>query len=378
MPIRIGIDYTAAVHQSAGIGRYTREMVQALAAEGRFAPEYRLFVADRDHQTLPPLPGSNFAWRTTRLSERWLARLWYRLRLPLSVETWTGPLQLFHAPDFVLPPVRRNIRTIVTIHDLSFVREPESVMPGMSNHLNRWVPRSVARADAVIAVSEATCRDLIELYQTPPAKIKVLYHGVTSNFRPVVDPAHLQEVRQKYGLGQSPFILSVGTVQPRKNYQRLIQALGRVVGEIKLVIAGGKGWNYENILAEIDKQGLQGRVHFTGFVAEADLPALYSAATIFVYPSLYEGFGLPVLEAMACGLPVIASDQSSLPEVVGKAGLLVNPGQVEAIAAAISRLLEDEALRQALSSAGLARAAEFTWAKMAAQLVELYQQVLQG
>jgi glycosyltransferase involved in cell wall biosynthesis len=378
MPIRIGIDYTAAVHQSAGIGRYTREMVQALAAERRFAPEYRLFVADRHRQTLPSLPGSNFAWRTTRLSERWLARLWYRLRLPLSVETWTGPLHLFHAPDFVLPPVRRNTRTIVTIHDLSFIHEPESVMPGMSNHLNRWVPHSVAQADAVIAVSEATCRDLIELYQTPPAKIKILYHGVTSNFRPVTDPRQLHEVRQKYGLGQRPFILSLGTVQPRKNYQRLIQALGQVGGEIGLVIAGGKGWTYENILAEVDKQGLQGRVHFPGFVAEADLPALYSAATIFVYPSLYEGFGLPALEAMACGLPVIASNQSSLPEVVGKAGLLVNPGEVEAIAAAISRLLEDEALRQALSSAGLARAAEFTWARMASQLVELYQQVLQG
>ena len=251
-------------------------------------------------------------------------------------------------------------------------------MPGMSNHLNRWVPHSVAQADAVIAVSEATCRDLIELYQTPPAKIKVLYHGVSSNFRPVIEPLQIQEVRQKYGLGQSPFILSVGTVQPRKNYQRLIQALAQVKGEIKLVIAGGKGWSYENILAEVDKQGLQGRVHFPGFVAEADLPALYSAATIFVYPSLYEGFGLPILEAMACGLPVIASDQSSLPEVVGKAGLLIKPGEVEAIATAINRLLGDEALRQALSSAGLARAAEFTWDKMAAQLVELYQQVLQG
>jgi glycosyltransferase involved in cell wall biosynthesis len=248
----------------------------------------------------------------------------------------------------------------------------------MSNYLNRWVPHSVAQADAVIAVSEATCRDLTELYGTPPAKIKILYHGVTSNFRPVTDPLQLQEVRQKYGLGQSSFILSLGTVQPRKNYQRLIQALGRVGGEINLVIAGGKGWGYENILAEVAKQGLQGRVHFPGFVAEADLPALYSAATIFVYPSLYEGFGLPVLEAMACGLPVIASDYSSLPEVVGKAGLLVNPGEVEAIAAAIHRLLEDETLRQALSSAGLARAAEFTWARMVSQLVELYQQVLQG
>ena len=163
--INIGIDYTSAIQQSAGIGRYTREMVKALANlhVDPPAPHYHLFVSGAKQQALPQTPGPNFSWKTTRLSRRWLERLWYRLRLPLPVETLTGPLTLFHAPDFVLPPVKRNTRTIVTIHDLSFVRHPESVMPGMSAYLNKWVPYSVRQADHVVAVSKATRQDLIEL-----------------------------------------------------------------------------------------------------------------------------------------------------------------------------------------------------------------------
>jgi glycosyltransferase involved in cell wall biosynthesis len=377
MSIKIGIDYTAAVHQSAGIGRYTREMVQALAAEPTFSPHYYLFAAAAREGSLPPLPGENFTWRPTRLTERWLARLWYRLQLPLPVETWTGSLHLLHAPDFILPPVRRTTRTIVTIHDLSFVREPDSIMPGMSDHLNTWVPRSVAQADCVIAVSEATCRDLVELYQTPPEKIRILYHGVTANFKPVTDPARLQAIRQKYRLGQKPLVLSIGTIQPRKNYQRLIQAFAQVKREAALVIAGGAGWKNESIFAEVEKQQMADRVYFPGFVEDTDLPALYSTAAVFVYPSLYEGFGLPILEAMACGVPVIASNRSSLPEVTGDAGLLVDPHDVAAIATAMTRLLEDYPLRQQLSAAGLKRAAQFTWSGMAAQLVDIYRQLLQ-
>ena len=239
--INIGIDYTSAIHQSAGIGRYTREMVKALAALHVDAqpPHYHLFVAGAKQHTLPPTPGPNFIWKPTHLSRRWLERLWYRLRLPLPVETYTGPLTLFHAPDFVLPPVKPHTRTLVTIHDLSFVRHPESVMPGMSAYLNKWVPHSVRQADHVIAVSEATRQDLIELYNTPPEKVSVLYHGVTSEFTPVTNPAQLTAVRQKYNLGDQPVILSVGTVQPRKNFQRLIQAFANVDTQAVLVIAGG-------------------------------------------------------------------------------------------------------------------------------------------
>ncbi len=376
MNTQIGIDYTSAIHQSAGIGRYTRELVQALAAEWP-AAQYRLFVANARRAALPSLPGQNFSWQPTRLSERWLARLWYRLQLPLAINRWTGPLHLFHAPDFFLPPVDASTRTIVTVHDLSFVRHPESVMPGMSHHLNTWVPRSVQRANHVIAVSEATRQDLIELYRTPPDKISVLYHGVTPEFAPVTSAARLNEVRQKYNLGQNPFILSVGTLQPRKNYQRLVRALAQLEADLSLVIVGGRGWQVEPLLAEIEQRKLAARVHLPGFVADADLPALYSAAALFVYPSLYEGFGLPALEAMACGTPVIATNRSALPEVVGNAGLLIDPYNVDELAAAINRLLRDADLRAQLAAAGRARAAQFTWPAMARQLVELYRQIIQ-
>lgn len=378
MTDRIGIDYTSAVHQTAGIGRYTREMVKALAqhSAGQTSPQYHLFVAEAAGCPPPVDLSPPFSWHPTRLTERWLGRLWYRLHLPLPIERWTGPLDLFHAPDFVLRPTRPGARTLLTVHDLSFVREPDSVMPGMSRHLNRWVRRSVAQADHVIAVSNATAHDMIELYGTPPDKISVLYHGVTPEFRPNDDPARLAAIRAKYHLGQRPFILSVGTIQPRKNYQRLIQAFAQVQADADLVIAGGPGWQADEIYNEVKQQRLTDRVHFLGFVPDVDLPLLYSAAALFVYPSLYEGFGLPALEAMACGTPVIAANRSALPEVVGRAGRLVDPFDVEAIAAAIDQILLDPPLHQSLAQAGLAQAARFSWINMAGELVQIYQKLL--
>ncbi len=379
MTTTIGIDYTSAIHQAAGIGRYTREMVKALATltQPDFSPHYQLFVANAGKNFSRTALSSNLNWSLSQLSERWLARLWYRLRLPVPIQYWTGPIKLFHAPDFILPPVTKGTRTVVTIHDLSFVQHPDSVMPGMSQHLNQWVPRSVARANHVVAVSEATKQDLVDLYNTPSAKISVLYHGVTPEYQPIEDESTIQAIWQKYKLGNDPFILSIGTIQPRKNYQRLIQAFAQIEPPTKLVIAGVKGWSYQEIYGEVVKQGLEQRVTFTGFVDDADLPALYNAATLFTYPSLYEGFGLPVLESMACGTPVIASNQSSLPEVVGQAGVLVDPYDVDALATAMGCLLSSEQQQQQLAQAGLSQAAKFTWAGMATELLALYQKILE-
>ncbi|MEM7346248.1 MAG: glycosyltransferase family 1 protein, partial [Chloroflexota bacterium] len=278
--------------------------------------------------------------------------------------------------DFVLPPLRKRVKTIVTIHDLSFVRLPETTMPGMSQHLNSWVPRSVHKADHIIAVSEATRQDLVELYQTPPEKISVIYHGVTPNFKPITSPEALAAVRKKYGLGDTPFLLSVGTIQPRKNYQRLIEVLAQIDQPIDLAIIGGNGWSNEAVFNEVARQNLENRVHFLGFVDDADLPTLYSAATLFIYPSLYEGFGMPLLEAMACGLPIISSNRSAMPEVVGAAGLLVDPYDTAGMVTAITKLLEDSSQRHYLAEAGKARVAEFTWGHMATQLQALYEKVL--
>jgi len=370
--MRIGFDATSAVQQGGGIGRYTRELLGAIAAADH-QTQYRIFFASRDRpRPLPPL-GPNFHVTSLPFHDIWLARLWHRVRAPLPVEWITGPIDIFHSPDFTLPPVRRSTRTLLTVHDLSFVRDPGSAAPGLLHYLSSVVPRSVARADHILAVSQATRADLIELYHTPPHKISVLYNGVNEAFKPVANPARLQAVRAKYGIGPTPFILAVGTLQPRKNYARLIQALARLRHtDLKLVIAGGQGWLFDAIFAEVGRLGLSRRVIFPGFVADADLPALYSAARVVAYPSLYEGFGLTILEAMACGTPVVTSTASSMPEVAGDAALLVSPTDVEALEAALDKALTDENLRADLIAKGYGRVREFSWGESAKQLFGIY------
>lgn len=379
--MRIGIEVTAAVSQGAGIGRYTRELLRALAALDT-ATHYRLFyAARRPAHPLPPLP-ANFHVTALPFHDIWLARLWQRAQLPLPVELITGPLDLFHSPDFTLPPVRRGTPALLTVHDLSFVRDPESAAPTLRAYLNTVVPRSVARADHILADSQATRNDLLELYRAPADKVSVLYSGVDPVFQPVTDPAALAAVRAKYDLGTAPFIFSVSTLQPRKNHVRLIQAFAALSqsldASLQLVIAGGKGWLYDSIFAEVERRGLQERVRFPGFVADADLPALYSAARVLAYPSLYEGFGLPLLEAMACGTPVVTSTASCLPEVAGDAALLVDPFDVPALASALERTIADEALRAGLIARGFARARAFTWEAAARQLIDLYRRLSAG
>jgi glycosyltransferase involved in cell wall biosynthesis len=312
--------------------------------------------------------------RSVPLSDRALTILWHRLRLPLWVELATGSLDIFHSPDFVLPPVRRA-RTILTVHDLSFIRYPQCADANLRAYLNKVVPRSVHRADLVLADSHSTKDDLMELLAVEPARIEVVYPGVEERFHPIEDQTLLEQVRNRYNLPPR-FILGLGTLQPRKNFTRLIEAYSLLViryPSLHLVIAGGKGWLYEEIFATVERLGLEEKVVFPGFVADEHLPALYNLADLFVFPSLYEGFGLPPLEAMACGTPVITSDASSLPEVVGQAGLMVEATDVESLAEAMQRVLEDDALREGMIARGLEQARKFTWGKAAAKLLSLYE-----
>jgi glycosyltransferase involved in cell wall biosynthesis len=364
--MRIGIEVTAAVRQGAGIGRYVRELLRALALADA-TNHYRLFYASPSPlpHSLPPLP-PNFSSRHLPFHDIWLARLWHRAQLPIPVEAITGPIDLYHAPDFTLPPVRA--RRVLTVHDLSFVRDPESAAPGLRSYLQNVVPRSVRRAGHVIAVSEATKADLMEHCQTPESKITVLYEGVDSIFKPTPDPV----VRSKYNLGGAPYIFSISTIQPRKNYRRLIQAFTALPRDYNLVIAGGKGWLYEDIFAEAERPAVRGRVKFIGFIPDGDLPALYSEAAAFAYPSLYEGFGLPLLEAMACGTPALTSNVSCLPEVAGGAAILIDPYSVESIAEGLKKLL---ATRDEWIPRGFARAALFRWDDVARKLITLYESI---
>ena len=376
--MRIGIDVTAALTQGGGIGRYTRELVQALAAVDA-QNSYRLFSA-KPPAKLPvpePLPQTkNFVHKPAPLDERWLYRLWYRLRLPLPVQWVTGQVDLFHSPDFVLPPVNGRIPTLLTVHDLSFVHYPHVFPERLVTYLNQVVPWSIGRATHILADSDATRQDLLNIWQVPPEKVTVLYSGVHERFEPVGDVALITAVRHKYHLQDWPYILSVGTLQPRKNYQMLIRAFALLADKVShhLVISGGKGWLYDEMLAEVERQGLTGRVHFIGFVDDADLPTLYSEADLFVFPSLYEGFGLPLLEAMGCGTAVLTSNSSSLPEVAGTAARQLPPTDEAAWTENMLALLTDIELRDKLVLAGLTQAKQFSWQTAAQQLLKIYQQ----
>ncbi len=368
----ISIDYTPAHEQRGGIGRYVRELVAALAAYDDQTP-YRLFAAGL---SAPPhdSPGPNFTWRTTRLSTRNLARLWHRLRIPLPIEYFTGDAGLFHATDFVLPPLRRGTRSLLTVHDLSFMRTPEATPPRLKAYLERVVPRSVARADHILADSRATKQDIIAFYQTPADKITVLYSGVSDHFRPT---PLTNTIRARYDLPHAPYIIAVGSVHPRKNYARLVHALAASGLEgVHLVITGGRGQPDAPVYGAVAECSMTDRVHFAGYVDDADLPALYTGALALAYPSLYEGFGIPILEAFACGTPVIAANRSSLPEVTGEAGILFDPLDVEAMASALCRIVEDEALRETLRKRGFGQLERFSWQKAAQKLAAIYRQML--
>lgn len=380
----IGFDVTAALTQGGGIGRYTRELIAALVHE---SPDYTYKLFSARPPAVLPVPDSlpvapHVTHRPAPLDERWLYRLWYRARLPLPVQTFLGPIDLFHSPDFVLPPISGRIPTILTVHDLSFAHYPETFPGTLVSYLNRVVPRSVERASHVLADSLSTKRDLQALWKVPEEKITVLYSGVNERFRPVTEQAELRAVRERYAADDTPFILAVGTVQPRKNYPLLVRAFRRVAERFphSLVIAGGRGWLSEELPAEIERQGVTGRVRLAGFVDDADLPALYSAADLLAFPSLYEGFGLPLLEAMACGTPVISSDASSLPEVArsgdDEAAMLVSPHDEAAWSDGMIRLLGDAELRRRLIDTGFEQAARFSWHTAARQLSALYQTLL--
>ncbi len=371
---KIAIDYTPAYEQGGGIGRYVRELVAALANQDSVT-QYRLFVAGA--KALPSPPGANFRWSSTEISPKWWARLWHRAQIPFPVEFFTGKVDLFHATDFTLPPTL--CRTLLTVHDLSFVRVPETTSPTLRHYLDKVVPRSVRRADHILADSQATKDDLIALYGTPSDKVTVLLSGVEPRFRPVTDVNSLERVRARYALPRRPYILSVGTVQPRKNYARLVEALSLLRGQgldVSLVIVGAAGWLANPIYEAIKHLHMSEFVHFTGFADDADLPALYTGAICVAIPSLYEGFGLPVLEAMACGTPVLTSNVSSLPEVAGDAALLIDPHETQAIADGLTRLITDSTLREQLIARGYQQAARFTWERSARELRAVYHQIL--
>ena len=381
--MRIGIDYTSAVWQGAGIGRYTRELIRAVVAQGH-AHEYVLFYAARGlteqhflkdlHRLQADFPYVDAA--PIPLSPHRLAQFWHRLRVPLPVEVFTGRLDALHAPDFVVPPTFAP--SLVTIHDLSFLIYPQFAVPGVVRYLSTAVPRSLKRASLVLADSEATRHDLDRLLHVPKEHVTVVYPGVSGAFQPL-PPAVYEPVRHKYGLTDD-FLLFVSTLNPRKNVVRIVEAFAALIANVQrptlhLALVGQRGWLYDEIFATIERLQLAERVRVLDFVDDSDLPALYNAAAACVYPSLYEGFGLPALEALACGTPLVTANNSSLTEVAAGVAVLADAEDVTSIASGIAQVLDDAALRSRFRAAGLERAKRFTWEHAAAQVLACYEQL---
>lgn len=377
--MRIAIEYSAAINQLAGIGRFVRGLVNAIAEIDHQNEYVLLHAAPNPGRAVTLPPGPNFTARRLPFRERTLTILWHRLRLPLPADRLTGPVDIFHAPDFILPPVQRAV-TLLTVHDLAFLVYPECAHEKLRRFLEGAVPRSVARADYVLTDSENTRNDVVCLLDVNPERVFVVPGGVDPIFAPASEQdiqrvCHFYEIRQ-------PYVLAVGTIEPRKNYPRLMEAYARFRTRTglphQLVLAGGRGWLSEDTFRSAERSPYREDIRFTGHVPDEELAALYSGAEVFAYPSLYEGFGLPVLEAMACGAPVVCSDTSSLPECAEGAALLVSPNDPEAIAEAVESVCGNDQVRQELQRQGRERARQYQWAHSAERLLAIYEQVAQA
>ena len=361
---------TAPNYRGAGIHQYSKALLAHLPQQ---APDFdfQAFVMDRAYappagvralcpRRLPASPPARILWEQTRVARA------------------SRMLHLLHGFAYALPLASRT-PAVVTVHDLTFIRFPQAFPRSKQRYLAGMTAKSCQRAQAVIADSQATANDLQCLLSVPAQKIHVIYTGVDERYHPL-PPAQVQTRRQQEGWPQR-FMLMVGTLEPRKNHLGLIEAYARYRARARhplpLLIGGGKGWHFDQIFQRVQALNLEKHIHFLGFVPWETLPWLYNAATLFVYPSLYEGFGLPVAEAMRCGTPVITSNLSSLPEVAGDAGLTVDPRDAEALAAAMLHLLEQEPERlTTMRAAGLTQAAHFTWQKTAAQTLDIYRNIL--
>ena len=366
---------TAATYRSAGISRVIQHLLRELpgVADGErfvvFAPD------DRANRALLAPP--TYTGRFTHLPmHRPAMRIaWEQTMLPLELRRVRA--ELLHALGFVSPFAWRG-PTVVTTYDLSFMRYPHVLNRSNRTYLRTFCPPSLRRADRVITISEHARHEVIELCGVHPDRVKAILLAADERFRPA-PPDAVSAFRDRKRLPER-FVLYLGTLEPRKNVELLVRAyaLLRQRGSVdhELVLAGDRGWQYGSIFALVQELGLEPHVRFPGFVPDREQARWYSSATVFAYPSLYEGFGLPLLEAMACGTPVVASRSSSLPEVVGDAGVLVDPNDREGLSQALSQLLEDDGRRRSLAAAGQARAQTFSWRRMASETLQVYRDVL--
>jgi glycosyltransferase involved in cell wall biosynthesis len=367
--MRIGIDARLVYYNRAGIGQYILRLVESLAALPPEDDNFVLLQSRKDQSTI--IYSNGFSRKS----------LWTpshnRFEQPaLSFEVSRLKLDLLHSPDFI-PPFKRNCKSVITVHDLAFLLYPHFLTKESARYYGQ-IDQAWRKTDHIIAVSEATKQDSIKMLGVPEKKITVIHEAANPIYQPMLKDVAWQRVLKKYKLDKD-FILFVSTIEPRKNLPTLLQAYRELRDKYKrdelLVLAGSRGWLWEEVYETVARLNLEEYVAFLGRVPSADLLFLYNAARSLVHPSFYEGFGLTPLEAMNCGTPVIVSNTAALPEVVGDAGLMINPHDVEGLTVAMWRVLTEEELRQDLIAKGLKRAKNFSWLNTAERTLEVYHKV---
>jgi glycosyltransferase involved in cell wall biosynthesis len=368
--MQIAIDVTPLTPHRSGVGYFLHYQLQALQRAGTDFT-WRFLASGLHRPALDGLDG--FAGgRYLPMPTRMLYTLWDTLRYPRA-DSLAGGADIFHATNYYLPPVRCAKR-VLTIYDLAFLRSPGWCSPKVVGPFSQNVPRFAREADAIVTCSEASKQDIVELIGVAPEKVTVCHGAADTALVPMPRDAAKKKVMADHGL-REPYILFVSTREPRKNVVGLLRAFKRVarLAPHQLILVGGPGWGLPPIEKMTAEMGIADRVKVLGYVPTHEaLAALYGAADLFVLPSWYEGFGLPVLEAMTCGCPVVTSPVASLPEVAGDAAQYADPGEPEAIAAAMLAVLGDRALRARMAEAGHAQARKFTWEASANALLGVY------
>ncbi len=377
--MRVGVDYTAAATQREGIGRVTRELVRHMLREPD-RPDLHLLYAHRGPiRAVDALEVHNrIRVRRMPVSNRLALAAWHKVRLPIPIEALIGPVHVFHGPDFTLPP-RLAAAGVLTVHDLTFMTRPQDAHPAQLRFLETTVPRCIDRARLIVAVSESTKRDLMTRLGVRPHRIRVVPNAVADDFRGVEDRTALDAVRARLSLPEE-FVLAVGAVHPRKNLAGLALAAASAGSRrgrpIEVVHAGREAWLAERVYADVRAAGAS--VRFLGHVDEATLRALYSLATAFAFPSYAEGSALPVLEAFACGCPVLTSTAPGTAEVAGSAAVLSDPHDPRALADGLLRVLDEAELRAELRQRGRARLRQFSWTRSARAMLCVYEESRRG
>ncbi len=357
--MKIGIDVQSTQGKLTGIGYYTKNLLENMKIAPEIELSYYRYPKETDLNTLERI-------------------YWENVSLPKLFKK--DKPDILHITGFAGPLATGKTRKITTVHDLIGMIYPGNLAPVSRLYWQRWLPARVKNSRLIIAVSEHTKKDVVRLLGVSPDRVRVTYLAANKSFRYISNRESLYEVLKKYGIN-SKYILSVGTIEPRKNYVNLIKAFALHLDkvkkeEIKLVIVGRKGWAYNECLKSAIELGIQRHIIFCDYVNDVDLPIIYNMAELFVFPSLYEGFGLPVLEAMCCGVPIICSNTSSIPEVTADAAVLINPLNIPAMADAIENVMSNVDLRKSLSGKAMRQSSRFSWEKTAQKTISVYKEVL--